>query len=208
MEVHIDRLAKRYLTHWVFRDLSAVISSGLRVSVTGPNGAGKSTLLKIVSGALHPSEGVIAYHKAGAIIPTDKVYAELTFAAPYTEMIEEMTLREALQFHQRFRKFYPDVTEERQFIQALLFDFQPDQQIQLMSSGMKQRLRLAFAICTQSTLLLLDEPTSNLDEAGIHWFHGLLERFGKDRTVVIASNVREDLQSCQMEISLAKPQTS
>jgi ABC-type multidrug transport system ATPase subunit len=172
------------------------------VAITGPNGSGKSTLLKIISGALYPSEGDHV-SSGGHPIPQERLFNELTFAAPYSEMIEEMTLVEALHFHWRFRQFYPEVESKTAFLHHLNFEFQPDQQIQLMSSGMKQRLRLAFAICTKSALLLLDEPTSNLDESGIQWFHDLLAKFGENRTVLIASNIHSDLQSCSQEVKLS-----
>ncbi len=208
MEIQIDGLAKRYVSHWVFRKLSIVIPSFTHVAVTGPNGSGKSTLLKIISGALYPSEGLITCMKDGKEISADTLYTHVAFAAPYTEMIEEMTLAEAVRFHLHFRSFYPDVAHYSAFVRHLSFEFRPDQQIQLMSSGMKQRLRLAFALCTQSPLLLLDEPTSNLDESGIRWFHDSLKRFGTDRTVIIASNIVEDLSSCTSHITLGNPQHS
>ncbi|HLF62420.1 MAG TPA: ATP-binding cassette domain-containing protein [Saprospiraceae bacterium] len=204
MEVHIDGLAKRYASHWVFRNLSAVIPSHSHVAITGPNGAGKSTLLKIISGALYPSEGVIRYLIDNAHISPDKLFMHLILTAPYAEMIEEMTLMEAFRFHSQFRAFHPDVAEYASFCRELNFEFRADQQLQLMSSGMKQRLRLAFALCTQASLLLLDEPTSNLDTSGIRWFHAMLDHFGRNKTVIIASNVEEDLRSCAIRMALGQ----
>lgn len=202
MEIRIDGLAKRYVSHWVFRNLTIHIPSDTHLAVTGPNGSGKSTLVKVISGALHPSEGSVTYLHGGAQIAPDSIYRQVAFAAPYAEMIEEMTLPEAVRFHRQFRAFYPQVDNYDAFVRNLNFDFKPNQQIQLMSSGMKQRVRLAFAICTQAPLLLLDEPTSNLDESGILWYHQMLDRFGGDRTVVIASNIEADLVSCPARVSL------
>lgn len=204
MEVHIDGLSKRYVSHWVFRNLSVTIPSHAHLAVTGPNGAGKSTFLKIISGALHPSEGTITYTVDGIPVSADNLFSKITFAAPYAEMIEEMTLPEALRFHLQFRALYPEVGDYNAFVARLQFDYRKDQQIALMSSGMKQRLRLAFAMFTQSPLLLLDEPTSNLDEGGIRWFHEVLSHFGKSRTVILASNAEDDLASCSIRIKLGK----
>lgn len=204
MEIRIEKLAKRYVSHWVFRQLSIIVPSRSHVAITGPNGAGKSTLLKIISGALYPSEGTITYFGDNTQIRSDDLFKHISFAAPYAEMIEEMTLAEAVRFHLRFRAFYPEVAEYQAFVKQLNFDFRPDQQIQFMSSGMKQRLRLAFAIYTHSTLLLLDEPTSNLDESGIRWFHDTLKLFGARRTVILASNIEDDLVGCTSRITLGK----
>jgi ABC-type multidrug transport system ATPase subunit len=202
MEIEIDGLAKRYVSHWVFRNLTVNISTGTHLAVTGPNGSGKSTLMKIISGALYPSEGSVIYRMNDTRITPDTRYKHIAFAAPYAELIEEMTLPEAVRFHSRFRTFYPRVDTYEMFVRDLNFDFPSDQRIQFMSSGMKQRIRLAFAICTQSSLLLLDEPTSNLDESGILWYHELLDRFSQDRTVIIASNVESDLASCPVRLSM------
>ena len=202
MEVRIDGLAKRFVSHWVFRNLTCTIPAHTHLAITGPNGSGKSTLLKIISGALYPSEGAVSYWLNGASIPPDRLYAQIAFAAPYAEMIEEMTLREAYRFHRRFREFYPDLSQPNTFIEMLEFDFDPDQPMGQMSSGMKQRLRLAFALATRSSILLLDEPTSNLDTPGIQWFHGLLDHLGAMRTTLIASNVDADLRTCTEQINL------
>lgn len=204
MEIHIDGLSKRYVSHWVFRNLSVNIPSHSHLAVTGPNGAGKSTFLKIVSGALQPSEGSIRYTLDGIHITPDNLFSKISFAAPYAEMIEEMTLPEALRFHLQFRTLYSEVLKYEAFVSRLNFNFRADQQIALMSSGMKQRLRLAFAMFTQSPLLLLDEPTSNLDEGGIRWFHDVLSHFGQGRTVILASNIEEDLASCSSRMELGK----
>ena len=204
MELRIDGLSKRYVSHWVFRNLTASIQANTHFAITGPNGSGKSTLLKILSGALHPSEGTVTYRKANKHINADSIFSQISFAAPYAEMIEEMTIPEALRFHSRFRVFYQEVAELDAFCASLEFEFRQDQQIQFMSSGMKQRLRLAFAMGTRSSVLLLDEPSTNLDSGGVQWFHRMLSRFGTERTVVISSNARADLVTCTQQLHLGQ----
>ncbi len=202
MEIEIDGLAKRYIHRWVFRNLTLHIPAFSHLAVTGPNGSGKSTFVKIVSTALSPSEGTLTYRLDGMHITPESIFRYVSFAAPYAEMIEEMTLPEAVRFHQRFKPFYSEVGSYGLFTRELNYEFPSDQQIQHMSSGMKQRIRLAFALCTRTPLLVLDEPTSNLDEPGIRWYHAMLDRFGHDRTVIIASNVEADLLSCRQRLSL------
>jgi ABC-type multidrug transport system ATPase subunit len=202
MEVQINGLAKRFASQWVFRDLNLKISSGTQTAVTGPNGSGKSTLLKIIAGALPQSMGRITYVIGGKEISSDKIYTHVSFAAPYGQMIEELTLPEAWKFHGRFKTWIPELNAYGAFTQSLRYRFNDGTPISVMSSGMKQRIRLAFAVYTLSDLLILDEPTSNLDEDGVAWFHEVLSQFGKGRTVVIASNVRDDVRGCQDEIRL------
>ena len=205
MELQVDGLSKRFARQWVFRDLTLHIPSGTRVGVTGPNGAGKSTLLKIISGALPQSLGRITYRSGNTEITRDTLYKYLTFAAPYADLIEELTLAEAWQFHRRFKAWLPGVAKWDGFLEAMAYPFDPAIQIVAMSSGMKQRLRLAFAVFTRSELLILDEPTSNLDEPGVTWFHSILDAYGGGRTVIIASNVRGDLRTCGQYVELGSP---
>ena len=205
MEVRIDNVSKRYAHRWVLRNLSFLIPSESHVAISGPNGSGKSTLLKILSGALNPSEGKILFMLQNNSIAPAELYRYISLAAPYAEMIEEMSIREAVNFHRRFRPFHREVNSFDSFMERMEYPFLADQQIQEMSNGMKQRIRLAFALCTQARLLLLDEPTSHLDKDGTLWFHALLRDFGKDKTVIIASNAPEDLVGCSAEIKLGEP---
>lgn len=200
MEIQIDKLSKRYVTHWVFRDLSLIIPAGGRLGITGPNGSGKSTFLHIVCGMLTPTSGKITYAAGDQSITQEEVALHVAFAAPYSELIEEMTLTEAMQFHARFRNWNEDVRDAQSFAAMLEYPYRQDQQIRYMSSGMKQRLRLAVALFTKSSILALDEPTSNLDEEGIAWFHKMLARNSQGRTALIASNVAEDYASCTLRL--------
>lgn len=202
MEVRVDGLSKRYTTHWVFRDLTYTIPPATMFAVRGPNGSGKSTLLKILSGALPPTRGQIEYRLNSEHVASDAVYRHLTFAAPYADLVEELTLREAWHFHRRFRSYLGKAATFDAFHRALAYPFDAAMQIRAMSSGMKQRLRLAFALLTESSLVLLDEPTSNLDDSGIAWFHDLLSHSAGSRTVIIASNVQADLAGCTAGVDL------
>lgn len=202
MEVRVEGLSKRFAAQWVFRRLAFEIPPSTHFAVTGPNGSGKSTLLKILAGALPASEGKIVYTSDQKEIRPEDIFRHLSFAAPYADLIEELTVPEAWRFHRKFRAMSPEAGTLDGFLAAMDYPFDPVVYIQSMSSGMKQRLRLAFALLTESALLILDEPTSNLDESGIAWFHKLLERRGEDRTVVIASNVQADLASCDGRLDL------
>jgi ABC-type multidrug transport system ATPase subunit len=202
MEVRIEALSKRFEHRWVFRDISLHVPAGSCLAVTGPNGSGKSTFLKIIGGLLHASSGHISHIQDGRLIPPDDVSRTIAFAAPYAEMIEEMTLQEAYRFHAQFRSMHPDCRTFDAFREMLEFDFHKSQQLRFMSSGMKQRLRLALALCTDAALFLLDEPTSNLDDQGNAWFHALMQACRPGRTIVIASNVHEDLTACTQRLAL------
>ncbi len=205
MNIHLTGIAKRYRYEWIFRHLDYHFQEGKRYAILGPNGSGKSTLMRIISGHLSPSKGTIRYAQSGRDLSGDEVYTHISYAAPYIELIEELTLSEALSFHQHFKPLLKGLTSEG-LIDLLRFQKAANKQVRHFSSGMKQRLKLVLAICSDTPVLLLDEPTTNLDRQGIDWYLELIERFGGSRLVIVASNVAEDYQFCdeQVEVSLWK----
>jgi ABC-type multidrug transport system ATPase subunit len=203
MELRVENIAKRFVSHWVFRELSFHIPPGTHMAISGPNGCGKSTLLRLIAGVLPKTDGTIIYLLDGTVIKTEEVFRYVSYAAPYAELIEEFTVPEAWAFHKQFRPVYAAVSGIDALFGALTYPFDRHVRMHDMSSGMKQRLRLAFALYTDTPLLLLDEPTSNLDTAGIEWYKQQLDTFGHGRTVIIASNVRSDLEDCSMELDLS-----
>ena len=191
MQVQLSNISKRYMSDWIFRDISLDLAPNTAYAILGPNGSGKSTLMKILSGHLTPTKGHIRFSATDIAIDIDQVYRNISYAAPYIELIEELSLVETIHFHQKFIPFYPAVNADT-IVNLLGFDKAKHKLVRHFSSGMKQRLKLALALCSDTTLLLLDEPTTNLDKQGEAWYRDLLNTYGKNRTVVIATNVEED----------------
>ncbi len=202
MKIQLTSLGKRFRWEWIFRDMEFALESGEGLAVYGPNGSGKSTLLKVVSGYLTPSEGKIAYERDGKSIPRNEVFQYLTFAAPYTELIEEFTLKEMVAFHFTF-KHAVDQLSMLEIMDNIGLSKAGDKQIRHFSSGMKQRVKLALAIMTNSTLLLLDEPGTNLDHASHEWYLSLLNRYRGERTLIVASNEERDFQWCERQLNIS-----
>lgn len=203
MQVKLLHVSKRYRYDWIFKGVDYQLVAGGRVAVTGPNGSGKSTLMKVLSGHLSPTKGKVEFVVESKKIAADNVYRQVSYAAPYIELIEEFTLAEALDFHQKFKPLLPGLTTA-EVADLLAFPKAKDKQVRHFSSGMKQRLKLALACCSASSLLLLDEPTTNLDTQGVDWYLSLAERFIGDRTVVVASNVAVDYGFCNDVIDILK----
>jgi ABC-type multidrug transport system ATPase subunit len=201
MDIKLKQLSKRYKFEWVFRGLDYHFEMGKTYAVLGPNGSGKSTLLKVLSGYSTPSKGKIDFLENSKILSTDKIYPEISYAAPYIELIEEFTLTEMIDFHNRFKSFQQNLTNE-QLIDILNFSKSKNKEIKYFSSGMKQRLKLVLAICSATGVLLLDEPTTNLDDEGVAWYQTLIERFTANRLVVVASNVKHDYHFCTQQLNI------
>lgn len=187
----IEQLGKRYNKHWIFKGINQELNSNDTLLIEGANGSGKSTLLKIISGAVSPTEGRIIYQIAQEAVAVENIFQHVSICAPYLQLLEAFTLDETLQFHQKLKPLNRHYTG-REFADAIQLDFIPNKALKDYSSGMKQRVKLGLAIYSQSELLLLDEPISNLDKAGIEWYKTAIQNHLQNRIVIVCSNAIED----------------
>lgn len=206
MEINLNNVGKRYRFEWIIKGLTYTFKQGGTYAILGPNGSGKSTLMRMLSGYLTPSKGTIKYWDspiAKTNIDIGGVYKCVSYAAPYIDLIEELTLSEAIRLHQRFKPFYKGTTAN-DIHELLQFSKSKYKPIQFFSSGMKQRLKLVLACASDTPLILLDEPTTNLDEQGIEWYLRLIQQFAldKDRTTIVASNIEHDYSFCNEHIHI------
>ena len=198
MKISLNSVSKRFQRHWIFKDINKTFASPEAYAILGPNGSGKSTLLRLLAGMQPPSKGKISYED-GQQIPADKIYRHVSFCAPSQEIVEEFTLEEFLKFHFSFKKPIHDLTIE-DIIQQTGLQEARHKPIAEYSSGMKQRVKLAQAIFSDSAILMLDEPCTNLDEAGVQQYRGWMDEFGKNRLVIVASNDIREYYFCQDRI--------
>jgi ABC-type multidrug transport system ATPase subunit len=202
MKISMTKLGKRYNREWIFRGLNKVLHNGNAYAIIGPNGSGKSTLLQVIAGSTTFSEGTVSYELAGRVVEEDIHYRYISMAAPYLELIEEMTLNEFLSFHTQFKPFSPDYTCQ-QVIELVGLTRARDKQIRYFSSGMKQRVKLAQALFSDTPVVLLDEPCTNLDAEGIALYRKLVKDLKKDRLFVISSNDPQEYDFCEEKINIA-----
>lgn len=195
MQIDTSGLSKRFLREWIFRNLTHTFRPGSATAILGPNGSGKSTLLNTLSGQLLPSEGTLAYQHQGRAVAVEDVPPLLAYCAPYLEVVEELTLTELLTFHTRFKPLRPGFTPTR-LIELMYLENSRHKLVRDFSSGMKQRLKLALALYADAPLLLLDEPTTNLDRAGVAWYQEHVHATTPGRTVLVSSNVPEEYEIC------------
>lgn len=193
------KLGKRFNRDWIFKDLDLRIAAREKVAIIGRNGAGKSTLLKVIGNYLPHTKGEVKYLSDETAFDTDEVQLHINFAAPYLNVPEEFTLDELLAFHSNFKRPITDI--DQLLIDSDLFSSK-GKYIKDFSSGMKQRVKLILAFGFQSKIILLDEPSSNLDSAGILWFKNLVRNHCHDRSVIIASNLEEEIELCSRSIKV------
>lgn len=192
MHIEINKIGRRYKRTWIFRNISFQFPKGSHSIITGANGSGKSTLIQIISGFLSPTEGSVAYSESNDQLTQDseKLPELISVAAPYLDLFEDLTLGESIDFHFKFRQAKRNLTRA-EIIDILELVPHTDKALRYFSSGMRQRVRLGLAILTDSPVLLLDEPTSNLDHNAIAWYKKLLTAESTNRTVIVSTNQNE-----------------
>jgi ABC-type multidrug transport system ATPase subunit len=187
MKIDLSQAGKRFNREWIFRNITCNFEQGKAYAITGPNGSGKSTLLQCIAGMMQLSEGKTEYTISNKQLAMENVFQQISFCAPYLELIEEMTLIEFLNFHSGFKDFLPGL-DSKKIIAQLELPKAANKQIRYYSSGMKQRVKLAQAVFSDTPVVLLDEPCSNLDIEGIKLYHSLIKDYCKDRLVIVSSN--------------------
>ncbi len=199
--IHTERLSKRFHRDWIFKDFSYNFIAGQSYAITGPNGSGKSTLLQILAGFLPPTEGKLELVQANNTISPEYFYKYIALAAPYLELIEEYTLTELIRFHNQFKPRQEGLSERR-LIELMYLERSANKLVRNFSSGMKQRLKLGLALYSQADILMLDEPTSNMDDRGISWYQEQMETTSKGKIVLICSNQPYEWSFCQHQIKI------
>lgn len=201
--VQLDNIGKKFGREWIFRGLNYNIAEGQKLLVSGGNGSGKSTLLQIISGYLLPSAGTVTCKQGTLPIAPEHLKDRVSLASPYLQLIEDFTPLELLQHLALAKKFRNQLSPEDVLALSEL-TLARHKFIRQLSSGMKQRLKLAIAILSDTPLLLLDEPVSNLDRNAIDWYQRLMGEHAVDRTIVVCSNaIRDDYFFCDTELRMA-----
>ncbi|MBS1529616.1 MAG: ABC transporter ATP-binding protein [Bacteroidetes bacterium] len=202
MQIILQNIGRRFNRDWIFRGVDHTFTQGETYAVLGPNGSGKSTLLSVLNGSLSPSAGSIKYLNGEVPIEVETVYKHLSFAAPYLELIEEFTLTEMIDLHFNF-KSYRTGMDNAAIIELLNMHPSRNKAIRYFSSGMKQRLKLALAFCSDTPMLMLDEPTSNLDKQGVEWYRGLVQQFADGRLTIVCSNQEHEYSFCNHRLDIS-----
>lgn len=199
MVITLDQVGKKFNSRWLFNGISLHLHTGSTLAITGDNGSGKSTLLQIIFGYVSPSKGSVTYtHHEQQLAQTEwATYG--SFSSPLLELPELLTMREVIAFHFKFKEKLAGFEEA---IAQLKMEQAYDKQIKFFSSGMKQRLKLALSIYSNSEVLLLDEPCANLDEHGIKWYCDTIQKMITNRIFIVASNQKIEYDFCQSTLHL------
>jgi heme exporter protein A len=195
-----EALERRFGRLRVLRRVSGEIAAGGLLAVRGPNGSGKSTLLRCLAGLLAVDAGTIRAEVGGRALDSAGRRREVGFLAPDLALYEELSVTENLELFARLRGLPPAPGAAL----AARFGLPPGRAWRALSSGMRQRLRWAWALAHRPRLLLLDEPFQNLDAEGEATARALLEEhLAGGGLAVAASPVDLPLPRVDDELRLA-----
>ena len=200
VSVVAEQVGHRYAPGRGLDPVSFAIAAPGVVAITGANGAGKSTLMRALAGLLRPSTGRCRIEWEGKPLGPVECRGIMGFASPELSFYEELTVAENLRFAAETRESGAD--NWRTSLERVGLDGRRDDRVQALSSGMKQRLRLAFALLGEPPLLLLDEPGSHLDESGRAVVRDLLDRQRERGLAVVATNDEREWSLAESRIEL------
>ena len=197
MQISLQQASKRFNKEWIFRNLDYTFELGQHYALIGNNGSGKSTLLQIIAGYSSLTKGTIHWSDNDH----STIFQQISFAAPYLELVEEFTTMEQFDFHATFKTLQSSISVN-DIIERIGLKDAAHKQIRYFSSGMKQRLKLALAILSDTPLLLLDEPCSNLDKEGYTLYAELIQQFAQHKLIIVGSNDPQEYAFCNQQVNL------
>ncbi|MFH2056774.1 MAG: ABC transporter ATP-binding protein [bacterium] len=199
----VTDLCKNFENRAVLRGLEFAIAAPGCLAITGPNGSGKTTLMKTLAGLQRPSRGSVRFELgADSLDPIDQ-QGMFTLISPELSLYDTLTGHENLRFFSRVLGLRFNASRQDELLQEVGLAGRGHDRVAVYSSGMKQRLKYALAWLADSVVLLLDEPTANLDENGKEMAARLIATRKQDRLVIIATNEKDDLRHADEIVNLA-----
>jgi heme exporter protein A len=202
MKLIVEKISKNFGEKKILRGISFELDPGTSAAIVGPNGSGKTTLVRIICGLIRPSAGEVKY-----IIDNEQILAQDSFktiglVGPYLELYEELTARENLMFFARMKRVPNAADKFSILMERLNLVGREDDQVKTYSSGMRQRLKYVFALIGDPKILILDEPTSNLDADGIGRVYDIMNEQKKNNILLLATNDQTDLQYGDFQVEV------
>lgn len=195
-------LTKLFGRRLVFSGMNFDFVQGGIYGIEGSNGSGKSTLSKIIAGIISPTKGEIKHTFKRNNLEPDDIYKTMGFVSPYLALYDEFSADENLYYFSKMRGIPLNDKLADELFERFNLSGRRNDLLRAYSSGMKQRMKFIYAFIHKPKLILLDEPTSNLDKAGKEAVYNLIGETSGDSLIIIASNEKEDLNLCSSILNI------
>jgi heme exporter protein A len=202
--LELEDVSKRFGRRRVFEGLTVDVRQGQVLVVTGRNGSGKSTLLLVIAGLLRPARGRVVVSVDGKPLPPESRREWLGMVSPDLTLYPELTALENLRFFEQVRGREPKEDALRALLERVGLAGRGTDLVGTFSSGMRQRLKYAFALSHQPKLLLLDEPTANLDVDGVSMVEAVIAEQRKRGVLVLATNEPDEVRHGDRRVALGE----
>lgn len=201
-----ENLEKRFTDKLIFKNLSFSLKEKSSLAVTGRNGSGKSTLLKILCNLIKENKGKLSLEINSKHIERENYYKFIGLVSPYINLYDELTAFENLEFFASLKNISGNTGNRKEKIYSLLEKVNlysvRNELVKNYSSGMKQRLKIAFSILNNPLILFLDEPKTNLDNEGINIIYKIANEQKEKGILILATNDEEDTNLCDVRINI------
>lgn len=187
----------------IFRDLSFEVESGASLVLTGPNGSGKTTLIRIISNLLRPNKGEVGFYQDDRKESVKELYSVIGLVGPYLQLYNNLTAFENYAFFTKIRGLNVDGSRFKSLMKRVGLAGRELDELRTYSSGMLQRMKYVCALLHEPEILILDEPTSNLDESGAGIIYQLMEEQKRIKILILATNEPGEIKFGDKQVQLA-----
>ena len=186
----------------IFKDISFEVSNGSSLAISGPNGSGKTTLIRIICRLIRPTTGSVIFRENQKEIPLQEFHGHLGLVGPYLQLYNDLTALENYTFFTRIRGVKTNLSHFTRLMDRFGLKGREMDELKNYSSGLLQRAKYVMALLHQPQVLILDEPTSNLDEEGSEIVYSLMEEQKKDKILIFATNEPGELKYADEQIHI------
>jgi heme exporter protein A len=198
-----ENITKTFNRRTIFSQISFSLASPESLAITGRNGSGKSTLAKIVAGVLSATSGEVRYEMNGTFLDEEAKKVHIGFVSPYLNLYDEFSAVENLFLLMRMRSTKrPNKVSPDDLLKRFGLWQRKDDAVRGYSTGMKQRLKYVFALIHSPLVLILDEPTTNLDNDGIKVVEEVVREQKHSSLLIVATNDSAEAAWCGKSIQL------
>jgi heme exporter protein A len=203
MKLVMKNICKDYGYRRIFKGINTELKSGQSLAIVGPNGSGKTTLVKIICGLIRPSAGELTYFSVdGKAVSREEIYRHIGLVGPYLELYEELSAQENLNFFGKMKRVNRLPERITRLMSLVNLAGRENDPVKTYSSGMRQRLKYVFALLSEPEVLILDEPTANLDHSGVDCIYAIMENQKKNKMLILATNDEKDLIFGDLQVAV------